>query len=593
MLPQSLARLIPLVSVALLAALAGDASPALGASFTVDATHDAVDATPGDGVCADAGGACTLRAAVMETNALAGADEITLPAGRYVLSIAGAGEDAAATGDLDVTGDVTIQGAGLDTTVVDGGGLDRVIHIVSGGVWISEVVVRNGVAGPSAAASACHPFPDQENGGGVCIEGGDATLVSVDVMANSADRHGSGVYNAANLLIEGSRVRANTGDGIVNDGSLTARRVETANNDGYGLWNRMGTADVEDVLSVGNFRGLVNWSMQSLSVRGGVFSDNIEDGIQHIGEIMTLADVTVSSNGRLGLLNGAGVPSDLVITGSTISGNSSSGIVNGGPTIAQRGSAGGLVPPEPGDVTLTNVTVSSNGVTDGHGIDNLGHLALTNVSIVENHGGGLFSLPGSVEADSRAVNAIIGRNAGSNCTGEVHVTSLGHNLDSDGTCGLTAASDVSNVDPQLGPLGDNGGPTQTHAVIAGSAAIDAGDGSACPATDQRGVFRPQDGDENGTPACDIGAFELEGPPPIPCPAGQSCPPCRAGPAGTAEAAGCAALPTPSPTIAPITLPRTGDDEGSTGGLWILIAAPVIAVSSSVGFLALRRVFTQR
>ena len=72
----------------------GDAAPAQGASFTVDATHDAVDASPGDGVCADAGGACTLRAAVMETNALAGADEISLPPGTYVLSIPGAGEDA-------------------------------------------------------------------------------------------------------------------------------------------------------------------------------------------------------------------------------------------------------------------------------------------------------------------------------------------------------------------------------------------------------------------------------------------------------------------------------------------------------------------
>ena len=79
-----LPRLLPLFAAMSLAALAGDATPAQGASFTVNATHDAVDAAPGDGICADAGGACTLRAAVMETNALPGADEISLPAGTYV-----------------------------------------------------------------------------------------------------------------------------------------------------------------------------------------------------------------------------------------------------------------------------------------------------------------------------------------------------------------------------------------------------------------------------------------------------------------------------------------------------------------------------
>ena len=83
---RSLARLAPLMILLALAVLsAGGAAPALGASFTVDATHDAVDASPGDGVCADSGGACTLRAAVMETNALAGADAISLPPGTYVL----------------------------------------------------------------------------------------------------------------------------------------------------------------------------------------------------------------------------------------------------------------------------------------------------------------------------------------------------------------------------------------------------------------------------------------------------------------------------------------------------------------------------
>ena len=88
----------------------------------------------------------------------------------------------------------------------------------------------------------------------------------------------------------------------------------------------------------------------------------------------------------------------------------------------------------------------------------------------------------------------------------------GHNLDSDNTCGFDPANgSLPSTDPLLGPLQDNGGPTLTHALLPGSPAIDAGEDAQCPATDQRGVYRPQDGDENGWATCDIGAFEVEGP----------------------------------------------------------------------------------
>jgi len=74
---------------------------------------------------------------------------------------------------------------------------------------------------------------------------------------------------------------------------------------------------------------------------------------------------------------------------------------------------------------------------------------------------------------------------------------------------LAQLGDQNNVtDLQLGPLQDNGGPTQTHALLPGSPAIDAVVGACAVTQDQRGVSRPQDGDANGSAICDSGAFEL-------------------------------------------------------------------------------------
>src|SRR5437867_13154215 len=113
-----------------LASLLLAVAPAAAATFTVnDDTQDAVDAAPGDGSCATAGATCTLRAAIQEANAHAGADTIMVPAGTYLLTIAGQGEDIAATGDLDITDDVTITGAGADNTILDGNGIDRIFDI--------------------------------------------------------------------------------------------------------------------------------------------------------------------------------------------------------------------------------------------------------------------------------------------------------------------------------------------------------------------------------------------------------------------------------------------------------------------------------
>lgn len=137
-------------------------------------------------------------------------------------------------------------------------------------------------------------------------------------------------------------------------------------------------------------------------------------------------------------------------------------------------------------------------------------MTINNATITDNDaifGGGVFNVVGG-GGKVYFSNTIIGDNdPGGDCFGDPF-DSLGYNLDSDATCSLVAAGDLSGVEPLFGPLQDNGGPTLTHALTAGSPAVNAGNpsipgsgGAACESTDQRGVFRPQ------LSACDIGSYE--------------------------------------------------------------------------------------
>ncbi|MGZ9226100.1 MAG: hypothetical protein ACXW4M_11155, partial [Anaerolineales bacterium] len=127
---------------------------AAAANFIVNSNADMVDANPGDGLCeTDITGGCTLRASIQETNGLEGADTISLPAGTYTLGVPGAGEDVAATGDLDITGALEIIGAGAETTIIDANDIDRVLHIGPGGnLTARDSTSRNGNLSHGAGA---------------------------------------------------------------------------------------------------------------------------------------------------------------------------------------------------------------------------------------------------------------------------------------------------------------------------------------------------------------------------------------------------------------------------------------------------------
>ena len=140
-------------------------------TFSVNTTLDtrAVNLQTGQ----DATGHISLRSAIQAANALTGPDTIDLPAGVYRLTLAGPGEDAAAAGDLDITGDLTIGGRSASNTVVDGNNLDRVFEVLRGKVSISFLTMQHGrVTG---------------DGGGILNSGGQVTLFDVGIQ-NGFDR---------------------------------------------------------------------------------------------------------------------------------------------------------------------------------------------------------------------------------------------------------------------------------------------------------------------------------------------------------------------------------------------------------------------
>lgn len=161
---------------ALCPALAGAATYAVNSTADAAAVDDA-----GDGICdADpgVGTLCTLRAAIQEANGTSGADLVSLPAGDFVLGLAGAAEDASATGDLDLNSDITLRG--FPGTTIDADGLDRVLHIGADGGDPAVRIVLTAITGGGAV----------EAGAGILLDGGDVALDRAEISGNVASSAG-------------------------------------------------------------------------------------------------------------------------------------------------------------------------------------------------------------------------------------------------------------------------------------------------------------------------------------------------------------------------------------------------------------------
>jgi cysteine-rich repeat protein len=515
--------------VALFALAVIVASPA-GARLvlTVNCDDDAVDASPGDGRCATSTGRCTLRAAVQEANATPGADEIILPSGSYRLALAGGGEDAAASGDLDLADDVRLTGMGADQSDIDGQGLHGVLQVLPGvTAEITQLTISGGLQ------------PAYGSAGGIYNQG-TLHMADCEITGNvAAAPYGTGgLYNEGTATIEHTAFDVNTPSAITNYGTLSLSAVALRfNGPSVGIDNEGALTIVAG--DIADQTGSALFIQGETTVIERTHIHDTRPGAAMLipsGEV-TVLDSIIDHNAGGGINNDGGLrvertilranspaPEDVAVTTSGIAGVTPyTGITNtDGATIIDSAildHLGGGIANEEGGITLINVTVSGNSsVRGGGGICNSGTAEIRSSTITANTS---QDGPGGIEAFADSANSVrmsnsivagnsaLGAAGAPDCSGPI--TSDGYNLIGNGAgCGqlAAAAGDRIGVDPGLAPLADNGGPTPTHALLPGSMAIDAGNPAppgispaACPVTDQRGAGRPQGA------ACDIGAFE--------------------------------------------------------------------------------------
>ncbi len=356
-----------------------------------------------------------------------------------------------------------IDGLGASSLTISGNNASRIFNVVAtNDVAIPGLTLVDGTSLPATS-------------GGAILNNGTLTINNYMISGNTSDTAGGAISNSGVLTVNYSTISENTagggsgiGGGIASSGSLAIESSTITGN----------SADADGVHSAGAAR--INNSMFSGNMAG-----NSGGAIENSGILMS-------------------------ITNSTLAGN----------TVSLNG---GAIDNSSGTLTIGNSTISGNmadsygGGSSGGGIANSGLLAVSSSTICENSvtgdGGGIFNgllATASLQSTIVANNAVI-NGGGPELSGRFLASySLIEHRSGATFKETVAGSNRYGIDPLLGPLAENGGPTLTHALLPGSPAINRGAnlgifaGSPPPSFDQRGL-----GYVRAAGRADIGAFEVQ------------------------------------------------------------------------------------
>ncbi len=459
-------------------------------------------ADPGDGTCNTR--ECTLREAIKDSRSSA----ITFAAGLAGSSII-----------------LARPGAGGGTLVID-----KTLSIT----------------GPSGRVTITRPNADPEFRLMTIGDGGRASLANLSLRNGRTNRNGGGIINFGSLTLRNCIIadnRAFTGGGIDNHGPLTLTRTVVEHNtasSGFGvggIHNHLRRVSIARS-SVGNNsgEGIFNGG-GSLEITNSTISDNSGGGVGQDWGGTTLDHVRILGNSGGGMSNHQG---EVLLTNSVVAlnhGDFGAGITNsaGGririvsSTISNNSASesGGGIHNTVGDpfgrlsahIEILNSTISGNSAQVGGGIENSDRLGGAGVTVMNStiarntatrEGGGVRNGESIDEDNPNGVfllNTIVALNSAPTAPdaadADARFSLIGNSTGSgiSNSNGNQVGTSSSPINPRIGPLVNNGGPTRTHALLAGSPAIDAASTPDCPATDQRGVARPR-----GT-GCDIGSYE--------------------------------------------------------------------------------------
>jgi CSLREA domain-containing protein len=411
---------------------------------------------------------CSLREAVHLANRTPGASRIILRAGTYQLTLAPqvdelgliVDEDDNANGDLDIRGQLTLVGKGIDRTTINANRVDRVLEVRAGAtVQMTDLTIRNG--------------RHTDHAGGIDVESGGTLVlrycaISHNVAGDAFEAAGfaGGIANYGTLTVEASRIDGNfsshgdggssfsLGGGIYNVGNLTVRETRF-------IGNR--AADRDD----GGYGGAIYNGGLALILRSS-FETNAVD-------IRGRGTAILNSEGATLRLENSTVTSGAGEDGAPL------GAVENGISYDST----------PAVMRLINVTIAGN---LSHGIVNYGKLDILN-TIIAGNANTTFDGP----LQQNCLN--IGPGASFSQRGLLRGTDDFTNCEADR---IVPNADVFTK--VLYPLALNNWVTPTFALRRRSPAVDAAVGT-CPSTDQRRATRPRDGDGDGVAICDLGAYE--------------------------------------------------------------------------------------